>query len=133
MHVSSGFVFRVPGLAQSTDISRVLDQRMLKSAARAEKRAALLASVSNCRQCAIRICVRAGGHAPDSIELLKLSPRVMNGRGVNPDNFRCDPTMHCREAQRFGNCLMSNNRGIEISNERNPAGAGHFRIIVFRR
>ncbi len=62
----------VAGGPNAANIAGVFDERMLEAGAGSEKWHAVFASESDSRECAVLICVRAGGNAPDAVEIGEL-------------------------------------------------------------
>ncbi len=107
------------GVVEAADIARVLDERVLKASAGAEKRTRLFAGESNRRERSFGVGIGACGNAPDSVEGREIGRRVLDGAGVDPDGFDCGVPGGSGEAQSFRNGLMGDDGRIVISDEGN--------------
>src|SRR5688572_8983367 len=63
--------FRVRGVGTAEDIACEFQQRMLKTAASAEKRNVARARPFNGPERTLRVCVRTAWHAPDPVERIE--------------------------------------------------------------
>lgn len=103
----------VPGVV------RVLEQRVLKAAARAEKRSTRLACVTNRRQRTIGVAIGTAGHTPDAGVGREQLLRIANRTRMYPVGMNLDANALGSSRQGQRNRAMSNHRFVVIADQCN--------------
>src|SRR5260370_10382875 len=110
-------MFRVRHAAH---ISCILDQRVLKSAAGAEKRTPVFPGVADGIKRTNRVRIGARRYAPDAVEAAKPGVRARDGTAVDPQGLNLDAMLRTGQLQRLLNRLVSHDRRVNLSHPCDP-------------
>lgn len=109
---------------QVTNVPRIFDESVLKTAARSKERASRFTGKSDGVQCAFHTRVRACGHAPYAVEIAELQRCIGDRRRMDPHPF--DGVSGARgQAKRFGNGLVGDYGRVVIADERHAKVGRH--------
>src|SRR5262249_12790372 len=119
-------------VAMSEDVAGELQQSVLETAARSQEGPAGLPREPDRRQCALRVGVRTGGHAPKASKCSELRNHVpAERRGVDPDWLQIPATVVGRKPERLRNCPMGGHRWVKVTDQTNPRNYQGLSLLLF--
>ncbi len=102
------------GIGPTQDVARVLNDRVLKSSARSEKRPPILTRKSNRNQSARHAAIGARGYTPEPAEVLH-ARRVHDLLSWNPVELNMDAHFIARKPKSHRNCDVRGHRRVIVA------------------
>jgi hypothetical protein len=104
------------GIGPTQHVARVLDHRMLETAAGAQEGHALLARKADGTQRAVHAGVGAAGHAPHGVEAVERA-RIQHGVGVQPGGLHLDAGHARSQRQRPGDGAVGGDGVVMVTHQ----------------